>query len=675
MAHSVDDSAPPGSWTVEADRLPFGLLRLQGTGRVELANRALKQLVGLAPDAPADAPEILRIIPTELARLKAGEAAAADWPRPTGGTRPVRITGWPSDEGGITLLIQDLTEQRRLDDQLRQSQKMEMVGQLTGGMAHDFNNLLTVIFGHADLAARSAPPDRSDLRDDLESVIRAAKAGAELVERLLRLSRRSALVMQPIELDGFLERTVALVRRVLPADVRIELDARRGPPVLGDPGSLEQVVLNLATNARDAMPDGGTLRIGVAPRTEAAPVDGIGGPIAPGDYVVVEASDTGVGMTAATLARAFEPFFTTKSPGGGTGLGLPMVQGLMRQHCGGLVVATAPGRGTTVRLYFPSGAPASAPEPTQPATDSRGGSEHVLVVDPHGPVREMVRRALAERGYRVSVADTARGAAALVRNPAVGLVVSETVLPDASGDAIVRLLARQGFTGPYLWTTGAGRVEAPPGATVLTKPYTTEALLAAVRRVLDRRALAPPGTLLRRGGLAPGPLPGLPVQDQASRRVADEAAHQDVREPVLVVVDPGEPGESDTAVDQALEPGAPDPAGQDGREGRDRRRMAGRKRLVAAEGLDLVGVTRLERPGPADDLLDDGHRRPRQAAGFGGFDAPLGQPGPVKEQAADDAGPDGRKKVARVAEAISHPGQLVGGTGAEVLTGNPGALI
>ncbi len=486
MPDSVDNPAPPCPPAIDADLLPCGVVQLHPGGRIAFANRALKQLLGLGTDAPVDLPELGRIVPgaDELARLSAGESLLADWPRATGGPVAVRISSWPSAAGGVTLLVQDLTDQHRLEEQLRQSQKMEMFGQLTGGMAHDFNNLLTVIFGHAELAARSTPAERLDLREDLAAVIKAAKAGAELVERLLRLSRRSALVMQPVALDDFARRTAALLTRVLPADVRVELDTQPSPPILGDRGSLEQIVLNLATNARDAMPDGGTLRIRVAAETEVAPRDGIGGAIHPGDYVVLEVADSGVGMTPATLEHALEPFFTTKAPGSGTGLGLPMVQSLMRQHCGGLQVATTLGRGTTVRLYFPAGACPSGPAPNPPAREPRGGSEQVLVVDPHGPVREMVRRALAERGYRVSVADTVRGAAELI-SERTGLVVTEAVLPDASGDAIRERLALRGFRGPYLWTAGAGRGEAPRGATVLVKPYTTEELLTAVRRALD----------------------------------------------------------------------------------------------------------------------------------------------------------------------------------------------
>jgi two-component system cell cycle sensor histidine kinase/response regulator CckA len=406
------------------------------------------------------------------------------------------------DAGGVVVRIhgtmQDVTEQRRLEAQVRQSQRLEAVGQLAGGIAHDFNNILTAIRGFAELASADLEPG-SRISGDLDHVISAADRAAELVSQLLAFSRRQVLqprVMDPTEvIDGI----VPLLRRLLGEDIDLTTGA---DPSLGritvDPGQLGQVLVNLAVNARDAMPVGGKLVI-EAMNVELDSAYAAGHPDAiPGSHVVIAVSDTGHGMDAETQSRAFEPFFTTKGPDRGTGMGLATVYGIVKQSGGSIYLYSEPGRGTTFKLYFPRTDQAvSGPariSPDMPAHHS--GTETILLVEDDDDVRGYARRVLKTAGFRVLEADNGSRAIELAEaHPTpIDLLLTDAVLPGMHGAVLaerlvaarpgLRVLYVSGFTENSVIHQGV----VSNGVNFLAKPYRSEDLLSRVRGVLDARA-------------------------------------------------------------------------------------------------------------------------------------------------------------------------------------------
>jgi signal transduction histidine kinase len=418
--------------------------------------------------------------------------------RKDGSTFPMELAVGESPDGGnhaFVGIIRDLTERREAETQraqLRQSQKMEAVGQLTGGLAHDFNNLLAIIIGNLDMLRelRSDDPVTDELAHDaLESALR----GADLTRRLLAFARRQPLQPERVDINEVIGAIVRLLTRTLGENIAIEMSlAPNIWPVQIDRAQFEAVIANLATNARDAMPRGGTLLIetrngrldeGYA----AAHTD-----VTPGEYVVVEISDSGTGMPPDILSRIFEPFFTTKDQGRGTGLGLSMVFGFMKQSGGHISVYSEPGKGTTFRLYLPRlPDTAAVPEERSEQLASGGGSETILVAEDNAGMRRIVVRQLEEAGYRVLEAPDAE-AAMLILNSAepVHLLLTDVVMPgvmdgrDLARAAVerrplLRTLLTSGFPDARWSGTGAhsGRL--------LSKPYRKEELRRAVREVLD----------------------------------------------------------------------------------------------------------------------------------------------------------------------------------------------
>ncbi|HXF94697.1 MAG TPA: response regulator [Gemmatimonadales bacterium] len=382
---------------------------------------------------------------------------------------------------------------RELERQLQQAQKMEAIGRLAGGIAHDFNNLLTAIIGYADLLAENLA-DRPGASADLDEIRRAAERAADLTRRLLAFSRKQILEPRVVDLNALVTDFERMLRRLIGEDVELRLALA---PELGlvraDPGQLEQVIMNLAVNARDAMPSGGKLAIETANVELDAAYAARHVGVTPGRYVMLAVSDTGTGMDQATKARLFEPFFTTKPPGKGTGLGLSMVYGIVKQSGGNIWVYSEPGRGTTFKIYLPQVEAGEEPEAAAgPIRDTRG-TETVLVVEDAEPVRTLARRVLEERGYRVLEAQTAaeaQVAAELHRGP-LDLILTDVVLPDLSGRELAeRLTARwpalkvlymSGYTDDSIVQHGV--LEA--GVAYLQKPFTPESLAAKVRGVLD----------------------------------------------------------------------------------------------------------------------------------------------------------------------------------------------
>ena len=393
----------------------------------------------------------------------------------------------------LVAVARDVTREAALEAQLRQAQKMDELGRLAGGVAHDFNNLLTAIIGSAELVLAELPPDAPALQD-AQNIQRAARRGADLTQKLLAVSRRQRLASRAIAMGEVVTDLARLVRRVLREDIELVVRADiPGPTVHGDPGAMDQILMNLVTNARDAISGGGTIAVDVAAVSLDQDDCDLLGAGAPGAWVLLAVSDTGGGMTDDVRQRLFEPFFTTKEAGAGTGLGMAVVLGLVQEHRGFVVVDSTPGSGTTVRVYFPASTEAAADAPREPPARLPGGSETVLVVEDEEALRGFARRALEKHGYRVLTA--ANGLEALevlrVEGRAVALVVSDMVMPRMGGPQLEKAMREEGIRTPVLFTSGyaartvdeqrlrEGRVP------FLAKPWTVADLLRRVREVLD----------------------------------------------------------------------------------------------------------------------------------------------------------------------------------------------
>lgn len=391
-------------------------------------------------------------------------------------------------------IYRDVTEQRGLEQQLRHTQRMDAVGQLTGGMAHDFNNLLAIIIGNVDLLLESVA-DNAELADMANDVLSAAHRGSELVRRLLAFARKQHLEPRNIDLNERLPSITALLRRTLGENIRIEMVPGEGLwPALVDPTQVDDAIVNLAINARDAMPGGGTLTIETANVHLDADYAAHHVEVTPGDYVMLAISDTGTGMPPEVIARAFEPFFTTKETGRGTGLGLSQVYGWVKQSGGHVKIYSELGFGTTIKLYLPR---ASA---TAPASHAGGeakavpvGSETILLVEDNEGVRRMAMRQLKELGYKVVEAEDATQAITLLDNGAeVDLLFTDIVMPGgATGHDLAREAQARRPQIRILYTSGYTELAARhgqgigPEAPLLSKPYRKQDLAHAVRSALD----------------------------------------------------------------------------------------------------------------------------------------------------------------------------------------------
>jgi nitrogen-specific signal transduction histidine kinase/CheY-like chemotaxis protein len=395
----------------------------------------------------------------------------------------------------MTGTCQDVTDRRTAEERLRLAHRMESVGRLAGGVAHEANNQMSVVMSAADfiLARPDLPPA---VRTDAEYIRRAAERTAAVTAQLLAFSRRQVLRPQVLDLNGVLEKFRLVLQRTLGEDcpVTLLLDSRLGQ-VRADPGQLEQVLLNLAINARDAMPRGGRLSVetSAVELTERSGLVAHGVAVRPGPYALLAVSDTGHGMDKSTLAHVFEPFFTTKGVGQGTGLGLATVYGIVKQSDGYVWAYSEPGRGTTIKIYLPvtEARPETATE--EPASQAIAAGELVLVVEDEAQVRTIAARSLSEAGYRVLVAENGEQALELLsRNgdrPALALV--DVVMPGMSGSELAVEIGRLAPGVPVLFTSGytdgeilrRGLLE--PGAAFLAKPFSPEALVRAVRGRLE----------------------------------------------------------------------------------------------------------------------------------------------------------------------------------------------
>jgi PAS domain S-box-containing protein len=388
----------------------------------------------------------------------------------------------------------DITERKQLEVQLLQSQKMEAVGRLAGGVAHDFNNLLTVIGGCAEfLTIDRDEPD--PVWQDAMQIKRAAERGAALTRQLLTFSRSQVVRPRRVDINALVQDAEKMFRRLLGEDVALQLSlSERQPWAYIDPGQLEQALVNLAVNARDAMPRGGRLGIGTAHSTFDASDAAVRPGLTAGDYVVLTVSDTGIGMSPAIQSRIFEPFFTTKEAGKGTGLGLATVFGIINQAGGHIVVYSEPGVGTTFRIFLPSAGEESEDVLATPvAGPSAGGTETVLLVEDEPIVRQLANRALADRGFTVLEADCAVRAleVAAEHGGEIHVVVTDVVMPGQNGRELVEELQRRypgikalfmsGYTADVLLHHQVADHSAP----FIEKPFTVEGLVGAIRSVLD----------------------------------------------------------------------------------------------------------------------------------------------------------------------------------------------
>jgi PAS domain S-box-containing protein len=501
--------ATEASYTTLVQHAPIGIFRSSPAGRFLAVNAALIRMLGyesaadvleldLARDVYADPAERDRLVIRDSYTEHDYDEVEATWKRKDGRllTLQLNVRAARDVAGRVEYyetFVRDLTEQRRLQEQLVQSQKMEAVGRLAGGIAHDFNNLLTVITSYSDLLLEDlAPTDPK--REDVEQVRHAADGAAALTRQLLAFSRQQVLAPRVVNLSAVVQGVEKMLRRVIGEDVDLvtSLDPDVGS-VKADVGQLEQVLMNLAVNARDAMPAGGQVMLETAnieydpdyARDEAA------GPAR--RFVMLAVSDTGIGMDEATKARIFEPFFTTKGPGKGTGLGLATVYGIVQQSGGYIWVYSELGRGTTFKIYLPEvDAPPEAAAVA--ASELPRGTETVLLVEDSEAVRAVARQVLERQGYTVLEAprgDVALALAAAHDGP-IHLLLTDVVMPGLSGRQVadqltelrpdMQVLYASGYTDDAVVRHGV--LEA--GIAYLQKPFTTATLTRKVRETLDR---------------------------------------------------------------------------------------------------------------------------------------------------------------------------------------------
>jgi two-component system, cell cycle sensor histidine kinase and response regulator CckA len=501
--------------TALAEHSPDGIARLGLDGQVLYANPALGRLLEM-PAGALLGRIVTDVVPPALAETLEALGVLADSRGPGDdivegdvtlttirGTRvtDVRLVPERGDDGtpvARLAVLRDVTAARQTAEALRQAQKLDSIGHLAGGIAHDFNNLLTGIVGYADLALEDLPSDAS-ARHDVQALRDAAMRSTGMTRQLLTFARTQAPTLVPADVGDVVADVAPLLERLLGAGVALSIERGTDVPAADvDRGQLEQVLVNLGVNARDAMPSGGTLTI----RTRAADVDASKaariGVRLPGRYAAIDVEDTGTGMPPAVMARIFEPFFSTKAPGKGTGLGLSTCYAIARDHGGVLAVSSHPGMGTRFTLYLP--ASTRAAEGPDPMADTwrdvaPGGTERVLLVEDDTVLRTLLARVLRSRGYSVDEApDGARGlsAATAAGAPTYDLVVSDLRTPRLGGATLARHLGRALPTLPVLFVTGHPDDLDPDGTLdghpVLAKPFTAVQLLHAMRGQLDAQA-------------------------------------------------------------------------------------------------------------------------------------------------------------------------------------------
>jgi two-component system cell cycle sensor histidine kinase/response regulator CckA len=489
------------------EHAPVGIYRSTPAGRFTSANAALVRILGyasrdevlaldMAKDVYADPNERRRLVEQDTYTNQVYEELEATWKKKDGTRIRVQLSvrAQRGPEGKVEFyeaFVRDITNQRQLETQLAQAQKMEAIGRLAGGVAHDFNNLLTVILSYSDLLLEDLPAGSSD-RDDVTQIRKAALGASQLTRQLLAFSRQQVLEPKVVDLNDAVSGIERLLTRVLREDIKLQcMLAADAGMIRVDPGQLEQVIMNLAVNARDAMPNGGLLTVETANvDLDAAYLQGH--PVAkPGRYVMLAVTDTGIGMDAATQARIFEPFFTTKDIGKGTGLGLATVQGIVQQSGGFIWVYSEPDHGTVFKIYLPRVDEPASRTGDESEADARG-TETVLVVEDVAAVRAVTREMLRRAGYHVLVAADGRAAlqVAATHEGPIHLLLTDVVMPDLSGRDLaerltevrpdVKVIFMSGYTDDAVVRHGILQ----EGIAYLQKPFTPRSLSAKVRSVL-----------------------------------------------------------------------------------------------------------------------------------------------------------------------------------------------
>jgi PAS domain S-box-containing protein len=503
----------------QVDSAPDGILVVDSTGKKILQNRRMAEVWKIPPELEQDkddTPQIKFVTGRTKNPQQFAEKVAYLYAHPTEISRdeielidgtmldrysaPVR--GKDGKYYGRIWTFRDITEQKRLEEHLRQSQKMEAIGQLSGGVAHDFNNLLTAIMGHLGLLEGN-PDITPEIAESLSEIGKAANRAATLTSQLLAFSRRQILQSSDVDLNAVVENMTKMLRRLLGEDVAMQIDYASEPLIVqGDPSMLEQVLLNLAVNARDAMAGGGTLRVVTRGALCLPPTSNRVEPAKSARFVHLAVSDTGSGIAPEILPRIFEPFFTTKEVGKGTGLGLATVFAIVQQHHGWIEVESEVGRGTTFHVFLPRIASGpSAAAASVPAVAPRGRGETILLVEDEPAVREMGTAALSRHGYLLLTANN--GAEALdvwaTHKGKISLLLTDLIMPGGmSGLELARQILRRDPGVRVIYTSGysaeiAGRdLPMKAGVNYLAKPYELNTLLQTVRTALDGGASRPP---------------------------------------------------------------------------------------------------------------------------------------------------------------------------------------
>jgi hypothetical protein len=481
------------------DASPDAMVITDRSGRIEVVNRQAVTMFGYTAEELAGSPveELVPEGPTAVQPTAEESGRELEARRKDGTTFPCEVSLSPlvSDDAPLVIAtIRDITKRHQLEEQFQQAQKLEAIGRLAGGIAHDFNNRLTAILGYADMALAQLNPSHPLWRD-LQEIKTAAHRSSTLTRQLLAFSRRQVLRVEAVSLNDVVRQTDRLLERVIGEQITRELKLDEAVPAIkADTGQLEQILTNLAVNAKDAMPDGGCLTI----ETHAADMtrhhpDARPG-MADGPYAVLSVTDSGHGMTRTVRDKIFEPFYTTKAPGEGTGLGLASVYGIVKQLKGHVGVSSEPGRGSTFRLYFPAtdeAVPAVRPSVPEAAAVGR---ERVLLVEDESGLRSLVFTILTRHGYRVIEADTAEAGLQLARrsDQPFDLILTDVVLPGLSGIEMVKTLQPLRATNVLYMTgysdlviEGRGPAESDP---LIVKPFSAQELLRTVRNVLDGAA-------------------------------------------------------------------------------------------------------------------------------------------------------------------------------------------
>ena len=477
------------------EHVPDGLLTVSAGGLLVSMNPAAERIFGVDATAVVGRPADELLPPGFQGYV--GQGSRSSEARRRDGTMvhlELAVAEVPGGDQRLVVSVRDVTERKRLEAEVQRTQKMDTVGMLAGGVAHDFNNVLTGIQSAAALARLDLTVDHN-AQTDLAEIERQCQRAGALVRQLLAFARRQPLAQRSLSVNQVVLDVESLLRRVIGEPVKLQTELAEDLwTISGDPAQLEQVLMNLCVNARDAMPEGGTLTV----RTRNAEIDAefaAQHSTVPGKRMVeLSVRDTGAGIPAGTLEHIFEPFFTTKAPGRGTGLGLAVVHGIVRQHQGMVEVSSAPGQGSTFRILLPAieGLPLEAERKSRTPAPRTGGT--VLVVEDDAAVRQGLARLLERSGFRALTADDAESALALLGGVAVDLVILDAVLPGLSGIAAYRTIHQRHPSARVLVVSGYGEgqmdpeLRRDPGSSFLQKPFTHLELLEAVQRVLGSRA-------------------------------------------------------------------------------------------------------------------------------------------------------------------------------------------